>query len=238
MKVHPRTIFSYFSPKMLYGIFFLEKKALISLYYNLRIAGWDDFHVFPDLHAANAAFLYFLFKVFHMIKPKKILELGSGQSTNFTSKYLEENEGVEALILEDDEDWYQQFNSKLMESPKLRYLYAPLQELKVGRRTCQWYSTDILEKEKSLYDLIIVDGPVGTLNFSRLGIAKYIPGIIDPEDFLMIFDDAQRKGEKDTIKVTKKKLRKNNIPFEEFHIYGLKKQTCLSSLDKGFLNTV
>ncbi|MBD3192463.1 MAG: hypothetical protein GF308_17620 [Candidatus Heimdallarchaeota archaeon] len=238
MKVHPKTIFSYFSPKMLFGIFFLEKKALISLYYNLRIAGWDDFPVFPDNHAANASFLYFLFKVFQIIKPKRILELGSGQSTNFTSRYLQENEEAKALILENNEDWYQQFKPKLIDSPRLRYLFAPLLELKVGRRTCQWYSTDILEKEKTTYDLLIIDGPVGTLNFSRLGIVKYLPKVIDPADFLIIFDDAQRKGEKDTIKVVKKKLRKKEIPFEQFTIYGLKKQTCISSPDKGFLNTI
>ena len=102
-----------------------EQLALNSLHYNLRIVGWDSFTLFPDNHAANATFLYLLFKIYHMIKPVSILELGSGQSTLLTSKYIEEHGEARAIVLGHDQKWHTLFQDRILSSERLKYLLSP-----------------------------------------------------------------------------------------------------------------
>ena len=66
---------------------------------------------------------------------------------------------------------------------------------------------------------------------------RLIKKIIDKENFIIVFDDAARVGELDTIRVVKRIFRKNSIPFSKFHVFGSKKQTCLLSPKYSFLGT-
>ena len=237
IKPHIRTMLNHISFRMLYGRIVKEHQYLSSLHYNLRVVGWDDFTFFPDGFAANASLLYLLFKILQKIKPSGILELGSGQSTKFTTRYVQENDRSEITILEDSEEWYEKTKPDIFTSKRSRYICSPLDQTKFGKRTCIWYSTKILVEEDKTYDLILVDGPHGTRRNSRIGIANFIPKIIDEKNFIIVFDDAARIGEQDTIKALKKIFRKNSISFVEFHVYGSKKQTCLISPNYSFLGT-
>ncbi len=237
VKPHIRTILNHISFRMLYGIIVKEHQYLSSLHYNLRAVGWDDFTFFPDGFAANASLLYLLFKILQKTKPKTILELGSGQSTKFTTRYVKENERSEITILEDNEEWCEIIKPAIFTSKRSRYICSPLEQMKFGKRKCSWYSTKILAEEDKTYDLILVDGPFGARRNSRIGIANYLPKIIDEKNFIIVFDDAARIGEQDTIKAVKKIFRKNRIVFVEFHVYGSKKQTCLTSPNFSFLGT-
>lgn len=237
IKPHIRTMLNHISFRMLYGRLVKEHQYLSSLHYNLRVVGWDDFTFFPDGFAANASLLYLLFKILQKIKPKTILELGSGQSTKFTTRYVKENENTEITILEDCEEWFGKIKPDIFTSKRTRIICSPLEQIKFGKRKCFWYSTKILAEENKTYDLILVDGPFGTKRYSRIGIANFIPKIIDKNNFILVFDDAARIGEQDTIKVIKKIFRKKSIPYVKFHVYGSKKQTCLVSLNFSFLGT-
>lgn len=237
VKPHIRTMLNHISFRMLYGRIVKEHQYLSSLHYNLRVIGWDDFTFFPDGFAVNASLLYLLFKILQKTKPKTILELGSGQSTKLTTRYVKENESSEITILEDSEEWYEKTKSDIFTSKRSRYICSPLEQIKFGKRKFLWYSTKILADEDKTYDLILVDGPFGKRRNSRIGIANFIPKIIDVKNFIIIFDDAARIGEQDTIKAIKKILRKNSISYLEYHVYGSKKQTCLISPNFSFLGT-
>ncbi|MCK5045378.1 MAG: hypothetical protein KAS22_02285 [Candidatus Heimdallarchaeota archaeon] len=237
VKPHIRTMLNHISFRMLYGRIVKEHQYLSSLHYNLRVIGWDDITFFPDGFAANASLLYLLFKILQKTKPKTILELGSGQSTKFTTRYVKESENSQITILEDCKEWFNKTKPDLFTSKRSRYIYSPLVQTKFGKRKRLWYSTKLLAEEDKTYDLILVDGPFGTMRYSRIGIANYIPKIIDEKNFIIVFDDAARIGEQDTIKAIKKIFRKNSIEFVEFHVYGSKKQTCLISPNYSFLGT-
>ncbi|MHA1213004.1 MAG: hypothetical protein ACTSSH_11130, partial [Candidatus Heimdallarchaeota archaeon] len=212
-----------------------ESHYLASLHYNLKVIGWDDFPFFPDGFAGNASLLYMLLKMLYREQPKTVLELGSGQSTLFTSRYTEANDKAKLLVLEDYEEWHERFKSKVVKNDRIRFIHSPLEEIKIKNRKCLWYSTKILAEEDTKYQLILVDGPIGTYRFSRVGILNFIPKILDPENFTIIFDDTSRKGELDTIRLLKKILRKNNIQFSTFKAYGSKRQTCITSPNKAYL---
>ncbi|NHJ32075.1 MAG: hypothetical protein FK732_04365 [Asgard group archaeon] len=237
VRPHIGTILNHASYRMLYGRFVKERQYLSSLHYNLRIVGWDDFILFPDGFAANASLLYLLFKILQKVKPKSILELGSGQSTKLTTRYVKENEKTHITILEDSNVWHKETKRNIFTSNRTRYIHTSLEQTKFGKRKCFWYSTKILDEEDKTYDLILVDGPIGTRRHSRIGIANFIPKIIDSKNYIIVFDDAARIGELDTIKAIKKILRDKSIPCFEFHNYGSKKQTCLVSPNFSFLGT-
>jgi hypothetical protein len=237
VKPHFRTILNHLSFRMLYGRIVKEHQYLLSLHYNLKAVGWDDFTFFPDGFAANASLLYLLFKILHKTKPKRILELGSGQSTKFTTRYVKEHEEAEITIIEDCEEWFEKTKPDIFPSKRSRYICSPLEQTKIGRRKRLWYSTMVLAEEDTTYDLILVDGPFGTRRFSRVGITNYLPKIIDKNNFIIVFDDAARIGELDSIRTIKKIFRKQSIPYLEFHVYGSKKQTCLLSPNFSFLGT-
>ena len=234
--IHPASILKHLSPSMLYGRFVKESQYLASLHYNLQAVGWQDLVFFPDGFGGNASFLYLLFKVLYNEKPQTILELGSGQSTFFTSRYAKENNAT-LLILEDNSYWYELFQSKIFTGEKIRYVLAPLTEIRVQKKKRRWYNTTLSQDEDTRYQLIIVDGPPGDYRFSRLGILAFIPKIIDPANFIIIFDDSARKGERDTISRLGRILRQNKIPYCKFHVYGSKRQTCIASKRYSYIST-
>ncbi|HUT82342.1 MAG TPA: hypothetical protein VMZ29_14165 [Candidatus Bathyarchaeia archaeon] len=235
IRIHPSSIFKNLSIFALYGRIVKETQYLISLHYNMKAIGWDDFPFFPDGFAGNPSFLYLIFKILFQEKPQKILELGSGQSTLFTTRYIKENEDAELLILEDYKEWHDRFKTQIFMNERVRYIHSPLQEIKIKNRRLEWYSADFLSNQDVKYNLIIIDGPRGTYRYSRVGIVNHLPKIIDPENFMLVFDDSFRKGETDTIKLVKKILRKNSIPFIKFCVYGGKRQTVIASKNKAHL---
>lgn len=55
--------------------------------------------------AAGYPFLYILYRVLRDAKPKRILELGLGETTKLISQYAAANEDVEHFVVEHDLDW-------------------------------------------------------------------------------------------------------------------------------------
>ena len=64
----------------------------------------------------------------------------------------------------------------------------------IEARQVHWYSA----VEACNFDLLLVDGPVGTDRFSRFGCLELIRSHLS-KDFLIIMDDGQRRGEQDTV---------------------------------------
>ena len=86
------------------------------------------------------------------------------------------------------------------------------------------------------FDLIIIDGPTGGgKNFTRSNIIDLVKEHHLADDFVIIFDDAERKGEQLTITKTKEVLKERNIEFVEFERKGLKDQRIITSKSKSFI---
>ncbi|HUU77813.1 MAG TPA: hypothetical protein VMX55_05665 [candidate division Zixibacteria bacterium] len=239
IRVHPRTILNHLTPKMLYGLFIKEIIYIRKFKQILKQIGWSYIKIKPYGFAANGSLIYLLLKILNEKHPDKILELGSGETTKLTYRYISENENTEALVLEDNSEWYNKLIGNF-KSKRFNYTQSLLKELTVAERICNWYSYDFSnEKNNSKYNLILIDGPLGTLRYSRLGIIKFLPNILDRNNFIIIFDDTSRKGEQDTIGILKNVFAKEKIEFISVEVYGYKKQTCLASKNyHEFLSTI
>jgi hypothetical protein len=221
------TLFTHLAPKMIHGLVINEAQFKKKIKKKLQALNWMDIKLHTKGYAANWSFLYLLLKFITEKQPDNLLELGSGQTSKLIYNYILENNNKTALVLEDYKNWYDEFKPNF-NSPRFEYLYKPLNKQLIGEKEIFWYSFDFNDIEK-FFNLIVIDGPAGSYNYSRLGISKYLTSIISSEDFLIIMDDSERRGERQTLEILKKKLTKANISFHIKHIYGRKRQTCLYS---------
>ncbi|MDR2865579.1 MAG: hypothetical protein LBV68_08225 [Spirochaetaceae bacterium] len=88
------------------------------------------------------------------------------------------------------------------------------------------------------YDFIVVDGPFGYPRYARPQIIDIVKAGM-PKRFCILFDDSERIGEQDTIKVVCKILANNNTGYLIRDYVGEKNQhTIICSPDLKFLTSL
>jgi hypothetical protein len=215
----------------------------VSLENGLRRAGYEPQDLFTEEAAGNPSLQLLNLKILRFCRPQRTLELGSGQTTKLLSCYQRQNPGTYVLTLEQDERWVQRLRAQVVHD----YRYARLERKAF---TCagtglhlatEWYR-DLPELHDQRFDYVLVDGPdhhvVGTahVDHSRCGILQYMPALL-ALSFVVVFDDAERCGEKMTIDALDAILRAGGIEFERFARYGVKTQIVFCSKDHAFLRS-
>ena len=87
------------------------------------------------------------------------------------------------------------------------------------------------------YDLLSIDGPWGSENYSRIDVIEYIPLILK-DDFVIMIDDYNRVGEKNMVELPKEKLDGKGIPFYTGKYEGTKDVYIIVSEKWRFLTTM
>lgn len=156
---------------------------------NLNIGRW----------AGGYNLFYLLNRILGDYKPVKILELGLGETTKFISTYAENNSKIKLhTIIEQDADWKNLFEKKFVLSKSSEILLSDVEEITVNGFQTKIYSK-LSNKIKTPYDLYLIDGPKGSKRYSRYDILNIAEDFNIDDEFVIVFDDAQRLGEKDTI---------------------------------------
>lgn len=188
----------------------------------------------PHGTAANFSFLYILFRVLNDAKPGSILEFGIGQTTLMTTQYASFfREKVRLDVVEGDQLWLNIFEDKIRpwKLDNINFIHCDECDLLFNGKASRWYK-DLKLNDK--YNLVILDGPWHTDTYSRVGIVNLIPQNT-AEDFVIIVDDYNRRGEQQTVEVIKNKLKQNSIQFNEGIYSGSKDQFLLYSEKFAFL---
>jgi predicted O-methyltransferase YrrM len=148
--------------------------------------------LYPINAAANYSLLYCLFRILTETECKRVLEIGAGQTTLVLSA-LGKARALEVDTLETSEEWA----ARLKETGDTRVHYSPLVMREQAGITAQHF-----EDTKDLrndYDFVLVDGPLGTPRYSRYACMSILRERL-ADEFVVVFDDAERRGEQDTIK--------------------------------------
>jgi hypothetical protein len=153
-------------------------------------SGLDVPPLFPVGRAANSSLLYLIFRLLRDFPRLGILELGAGQSTILLGALHRAGLTTSVKTLEHDPAWAEAIGSKVGHE----VLVAPLHQESVLGVMTETYEVDLATR----FDCVIVDGPVGTQTQSRWGTLKLLQQNLAAE-FIVIFDDAERPGERDTI---------------------------------------
>lgn len=174
---------------------------------------------FPVKGAANYSLLYLVLRIALETDVKRVLELGAGQ-TSLLFNQLRKRRDFEILTLEDNADWAARIGS--MVSHKV--VHCPLVPHEVSGVSATGYD---LSKLEGKFDFVVVDGPMGTKKHSRWGALSLIAQNLDAE-YVLLFDDAERKGEQQTVREAMRILAASKRP--HFSITNaLKSQAVLSS---------
>lgn len=170
----------------------------------LELARNTDWLSSPPVSApggtASYSLLYVLLSLLRTGSFTRIMEFGVGQSSKLIGAYVASNPDATSVHVEHDKEW---LDVAVPHSPRIQRVYAPLTDTVVFRRKVKWYA---MERPASQFDLILVDGPPawnrGT-RFDRHGILNWIPEIL-ADDFVLMFDDAARMGERRAVAETKR----------------------------------
>ena len=147
---------------------------------------------FPIGNAANYSLLYLILRIVTELPVRRVLEFGCGQTTLLLDD-LARLRNLDITTLEHEAAWAE----RIQKSVTHKILQAPLVERIVQGVSCLTYDLSP-EDLVSPMDLIVVDGPLGFRRQSRWGVLEYLDSRL-AEDFIILFDDAGRKGEQDTI---------------------------------------
>lgn len=185
---------------------FKPEPALEIIYRDLFVRelaklGEED-RFFPVGGAANYSLLYLILRVGMELEPRSVLDIGAGQSTMLWSLLLRHGLVGEVLTLEHDADW----GARMAAQVAHPVLVTPLREAQVNGRAVQTYDWEQAYDNRG-FDVVACDGPIGTPRHSRCGILYAVEVGRLEQDFLLILDDAERRGEQDTIEAVHGRLQ-------------------------------
>lgn len=187
--------------------------------------------------AGNYTFFYILNRILDEYKPKKILELGLGESSKFISCYLD-NYLLESshLIVEHDRLWKDKFKRSFLLSKRSSIIICPIEIKNIDGNEVNSYSG--IEEVKKKFDLYVIDGPFGSENISRIEILQLMENINDGDEFMIIMDDYQRIGEQNTIKKLLKLFENKNIDIYYNSYFGNKAVFAIGTLKYKFIESL
>lgn len=187
----------------------------------------------PGRWAVGYNYLYVMTRILNELRPASVLELGLGASTTLISKYFENISNTDAIhfIAEHDDEWIKFYTGshplsacskikkqKLVKKQKDGHAYYAYENLQETIRGFQ-------------FQVISVDAPFGGGYASRMDIIDLIPDILT-EEFVILIDDVNRIGERNTCMQIKQILSNNNIKYTDA-VYEGKTHCCVIASSKN-----
>jgi hypothetical protein len=162
-------------------------------------------------------------------RPQHILELGLGESSKFISTYLD-NYLLDTThtIIEHNDVWAKGFSENFEISARSQIRIFPLQEIDIDGHKCTVYK-DLEQSLTSNFDLYVIDGPLGSSRFSRFDLMHLVKRLGEGDEFIIIVDDYNRLGERDTVDLALKELSLIGVPHFQRIYEGAKKQIVIAS---------
>ncbi len=191
----------------------------------------------PGRWAAGYPMLYILFRIYNDIHPKNILEFGLGESTKLAYQYHSYFPNSTLKIIEQDEKWLQFFSNEIYDVISNTSILE-IEKIKIQGQEVFQYQALIASLPKQKYDLIIIDGPWGSEHYSRYQIIDLLEEDLIASQFIIIMDDYERAGEKQTIAKLKESFNKKGIQYEETIYSGIKETYLICSKNYKFLTSL
>ena len=190
----------------------------------------------PGRWAVGYQYLYAMYRILDEFKPKKILEMGLGQSTRLISQYVQSAEGVMHYVTENNQEWITFFNNSypVPEQTEIKYLPTKMENF-------MGYEVRVYDGFKETFegmkfDCISIDAPWGggLEKYDRIDILKILPQCLE-ENFVILVDDYNRKLEKNTVEEIKKVLEEHKIAFKTGKYSGVKDVYVITSINNAYL---
>ena len=175
---------------------------------------------YPVGGGANYSLLYLLSRICSENQVSSVLELGAGQSTLLLSE-LSERFRFSVTSIEHSEFWAKEVQSRVGTT----VLLDSLVDYPIEGQVVPAYSLEPLSGQEG-FDFVLVDGPNSSPQFSRGGVRKVVEEYLNPE-CIMLFDDAERPGERQTISMCRRLLENRGSEVFERSVSGTSTQVLL-----------
>ena len=178
----------------------------------------NDFY--PVGGAANYSLMYVLCRILTERDVKSIVEVGSGQTTILIDRVR--SPSARHVCYEHDPVWYADISRRLM---RCDYRLRPLERRSsdAGHALDAYADIELLD-----FDLLLVDGPPGGDRYSRFACIDLIAASRLP-DYAIVFDDAKRGGERETIEHAVSMLRGPGVDLAVSELHARKRHAILSA---------
>ncbi|MDR3117202.1 MAG: hypothetical protein LBT98_01375 [Puniceicoccales bacterium] len=192
--------------------------------------------LFPGRGAIGYGALYVIYRVLDEIRPHCVLECGSGESTKMFVQYAEFF-GADLTVAEHSPFWLKRC---LAQTPAAaRYCVAVAGEsisVDGKSKSLSYNREQLIGDGTRRYEFIFVDGPPGSPSFSRPQVLDLVPYLA--ERFVIVMDDYERNGERETIAELAKRLRTAGKDFVQTVFHSQKQVVLLCSPDLEFLTSL
>jgi len=194
----------------------------------------------PGRWAVGYPYLYVLFRVLNEMAPKRILDIGLGQTSKLIAQYAASHDDVEHIIVEHDVEWVDFFYNQLQMSDNSRIEIMtcemiPFREAEAVR-VYKEFDERFCGKQ---FDLISIDAPYGfDMNkYSRIDTLRLMPACL-ADEFVILLDDFDRPAEKNTFLAMESVLKESGISYEKGKYYGENDLMLLCSSNRKFLTSL
>ena len=195
---------------------------------------------YPGRWAIGYPVLYVLYRILNEVKPKNILELGLGQSTKMITQYAATYADVKHYVVEHDEDWISFFerDTAVSANTEIVKLDREMKKFLDAEEVRQFRGFEERFKGES-FDFIFIDAPLSgdMKQYARVDVLSLIPQNLKGS-FVILMDDYNRVGEKNTGKVIENSLKDNGINYIKGVYSGQKQMAIWVSEDNAFLRTM
>jgi len=140
-----------------------------------------------------------------------IVECGGGISTNYIARVLRNRGEGHLYTIEHDSAWVKVITRSLKRENLQKFvtvIYAQLQKCNISLDDSYWYDEQIISNVlfENMIDLMVIDGPPAYQQGQELSRYPALPRLKKyfKENFCIILDDIERKGEKKILKMWEK----------------------------------
>lgn len=169
--------------------------------------------LYPVGGAANYSLLYAILRIVSEMPVRQVLEIGAGQSSLLLD-CLAKKWPIHVVTLETNVNWAEIIGGRVSHEIKL----SGLASSSIRGQVEPGFDGKIDGK----FDFVIVDGPPGTKQRSRWAALEILENNL-ADECIVIFDDAERSGEYDTIC----EFRRMRPDMGVHYLYGTKSQCVL-----------
>ncbi len=200
----------------------------------------DDFPMSPGNMALGYPALYALYRILNEVHPKSILETGLGQSTKMISLYNRKHKDCHHRVVEHDSSWIEFFTNHFNVPETTEIVELPITDITIdlgkGSSNVTVYEGFAEKFTGQQFDFMCIDGPFGfrSPQYARVDLFGILPECL-AESFVILLDDCNRDGEKNTLNLISELLSENSIPHRKNIYFGEKGTGILVSENLAFL---
>ena len=193
----------------------------------------------PGRWAAGYQMLYVMYRIMDSVKPKKILELGLGQTTRMISQYSGYYH-AEHQVVEHDLKWMEFFATTYEVPDNVKFVNLDTTvDRYLDDEAVIMYQGFEEQFRGQKFDFICIDAPLGgkAIKYARVDILKILPECLE-SDFVLLLDDTERIGETNTVKLLQKTFEENGIEYVMKRYDGRKSSTIFTTKKYSFLTSL